>query len=189
MPVLAGVSGAQAASYPHFDGKCTEYKSLKASAYKLPHNVGMSIFQDENYVWICLDLPPESYGALDLSVDAPGLKEPMNLHVSAQLGEWPIAKPEEMPQTAESEKWGNVTGWYSNAVAFNGMNTSGENPRPKYKFSTGRELQISKAHFGRGTWELKLELGLVRDSEGKFQSLTYPASAEGENKTLKIQVE
>lgn len=90
----------------------------------------VQMFQDEAYVWLCYPVPEDSYGTLDLVVDAPGLDEPVNLHVSAQLGEWRAGHRDEAPQGADSDAWWRVEGWWSNAVFWNGTRETDDGPRP-----------------------------------------------------------
>jgi len=70
---------------PLLDGDCGEYESLETSTYSMSPEVTLSIFQDASYLWLCYSLPPQSFGTLDLEVQAPGLQSSLNLHVSAPL--------------------------------------------------------------------------------------------------------
>lgn len=146
--------------------------------------ISVLLFQDADYVWLCYALPAESYGTLDLVVDSPGLADPVNLHVSAQLGEWRADRPDEAPQDADSDRWWTVHGWWSNAVSWNGLRETDEGTQPNFQASEGRELQLSKARFGRGTWRLGFSIGAVRDADGNMQQITLPPEEMG-----KIEVE
>jgi hypothetical protein len=74
---------------PMIDGRCEEYNGLNATQVKMDEAVTLHVYQSKHFVWLCYDYPEGSYGTLDLRVEAPGLKEAMNLHISAQLGDWP----------------------------------------------------------------------------------------------------
>ena len=147
--------------------------------------ISVLLFQDEDYVWICYALPAESYGTLDLVVDSPGLTSPMNLHVSAQLGEWRAGHPDEAPQDSDSDRWWKIEGWWSNAVSFNGMRETDEGPRVNFQWSEGRELQLSKARFGRGTWRLRFSIGMVHDADAGMKQIDLPLE---ENERIVVEI-
>ena len=148
-------------------------------------NLSVLLFQDADYVWLCYALPEQSYGTLDLVVDSPGLADPVNLHVSAQLGEWRVGHPGEEPQDAESDRWWKVHGWWSNAVSWNGTRETDQGPRPNFQASEGRELQLSKARFGRGTWRLNFSIGSVRDADNGMKQIVLPSE---ENAQVVVEI-
>jgi len=167
------ISHAQTAAPPLVDGKCQEYEGLSAQVIELDHGVKLHFYQNQHYVWICYCYQEGSYGTLDLQVEAPGLDEPLNLHVSAQLGEWPVNKPEEQPQDPLSDKWWNHVGWTANEIWPNGIDRSGERAQPQFKNAKARELQLSKARFGRGEWKLKFNIRALRTTNG-MANLNFP---------------
>ena len=160
--------------YPLLDGACGEYADLGAEAVSLPQGMTLFVFQDQRYVWLCATLPPESLGPVDLVIDAPGLDAPRNLHVSAQLGEWLAGDEDGAPDTAESDRWWQVAGWSAIPVRFNGYQGEGDAHRAKFIPSEAREFQLSKTHFGRGSWSLSFEFGLIKSPDSGFQSVTFP---------------
>ena len=141
--------------------------------------ISVLLFQDADYVWLCYALPEESYGTLDLLVDSPGLADPINLHVSARLGEWQAGHRDEGTQESRSDRWWKIHGWWSNAARWNGMRETDEGPRPGFLKSEGRELQLSKARFGRGTWRLNFSIGAVRDADGEMKQIVLPSEENG----------
>ncbi len=159
---------------PIVDGVANEYEALGAERIPLNNDVILYIYQDDHYVWLSYTYPEGSYGTCDLTLDTSELTEPINLHVSAQLGEWPANDPEAAPQNPESELWWDTGGWTANPVWINGMDKSGETPRYRFKNGEARELQLSKEHFGRGTWQLTFEIRAVRNSEGEMYSIIFP---------------
>ncbi len=163
--------------YPLFDGRCDEYADLSAQSTELPHDVTLWTFQDAAYVWLCLALPEESMGTIDLRIEAPGLEDAVNLHVSAQLGEWRADFPDEAPQDAASPIWGTTHGWFANAAttAYR-QDEEGELQRT-WAYSEGREVQLDKDRFGRGSWKLHLQLEMIRDDEGQFQTVFHPPTS------------
>jgi hypothetical protein len=174
---LAGLLAATqvgAAQYPLLDGRCDEYPDLGARVVAESEIISVLFFQDADYVWLCYTLPDDSYGTLDLEVDSPGLADPVNLHVSAQLGEWRVDHPEEVPTSAASDRWWKVQGWWSNAVSWNGTRETDDGPRQNFRASEGRELQLSKARFGRGSWRLRFAIGSVRDTDAEVKQIVLP---------------
>ena len=175
--LLPFLSNAQTSVPPLVDGKCQEYEGLAATVLDLDHGVKLHIYQNEHYVWLCYCYQPGSYGTLDLVLAAPELDRPLNLHVSAQLGEWPANPLEAAPKNPESDKWWNHEGWTANEIWPNGTDRSGEAPRPKFKNADARELQISKARFGKGDWKMKFNIRALRTTSG-MANLTFPAGDE-----------
>jgi hypothetical protein len=191
--LLLGLAGLLAATstqtsagqYPLLDGRCDEYRRIGAHVVAESDVVSVLFFQDADYVWLCYTLPSDSYGTLDLEVDSPGLADPVILHVSAQLGEWRVDHPEEVPTSAASDRWWKVQGWWSNAVSWNGTRETDDGPRQNFQASEGRELQLSKARFGRGSWRLRFAIGSVRDADGEIKQILLPP-AEREQVVVEI---
>ncbi|MBX2846081.1 MAG: hypothetical protein KTR13_07695 [Saprospiraceae bacterium] len=159
---------------PIVDGWMTEYADLGIAPIALSDDVDLYIYQDAHYVWISYTVPGDSFGALDLVVDTDDLSEPVNLHVSAQLGEWPANQPELAPKVATSPDWWNHKDWVSNVVWMNGMLRDTDPPEIQFKNGTGRELQLSKSRFGAGTWKLAFDIRMITNSEGESYNITYP---------------
>jgi len=177
-PILAQEPGS-----PLMDGRCNEYATLAQEHHALAPQVDLHVFQDDDYVWLCYSLPPESHGTLDMYIDAPRLAQPLNLHVSAQLGEWPADG--EGPSGARSEQWWQVDGWWANTAHFNGSRGEGENRRPYFRPSEGRELQMSKEHFGRGEWRLQLDIQGLEVPGGR---IIFPEDVGDEREVMTVVV-
>ena len=118
---------------------------------------------------------PGSYGTGDLWIDSPSIAAPLNLHVSAQLGEWPADRPEEVPADATSDRWWNNNGWSSNIMAYGGLRSRGERTTPRFRPAEGREFQLAKERFGRGEWRLRLSLSGVASAEGGLTTIHLPS--------------
>ena len=179
---LAGSIGAAQAgetAYPLLDGRCDEYQRVGAEVVAKDDTISVLLFQDADYVWLCYALPEESYGSLDLLVDSPGLADPINLHVSARLGEWRADSPGEGSHRPDNNRWWDIHGWWSTASRWNGLQETDQGPRPSFKTSEGRELQLSKARFGRGTWRLHFSIGSVRDADGEMKQIVLPSEENG----------
>lgn len=158
--------------YPLLDGRCDEYGALAAERHHVASGVDLFVFQDRDYVWLCYTLPADVFGALDLVLTAPGLAVPTNLHVSAQLGEWPAGDPAAAPKDPSSSQWWNQRGWSALPIPFNGMHPDG---KIKFRPTPGRELQLGKARFGRATWKLRLQIyGVGSDGRDAY----FPASGD-----------
>ena len=161
---------------PMVDGSCSEYGNLETKTFELPNNIKLNFYQNADFVWFCYSHNKESYSWLDLEVSAPNIKHPINLHVSAQLGEWPLNNPEQKPTLPESDLWWNNVGWIANTNRWNGSMTMGEQTFPKFKPSTAREIQLSKDRFGTGKWHVRFKINNVFDVNGKFINVEYPIS-------------
>ena len=176
------------ADYPLLDGVCDEYPALAHARHRIADDVDLYLFQDRDYVWLCYTLPPDSFGMADLTLAAPGLEAPLNLHVSAQLGEWPANRPEAAPAGPDSPLWWNHRGWSGTTVPFNGAKASLDaagKPKVDYNFrrTRGRELQLSKARFGRGEWRWHIDIRNVADGKGGQRAFRFPETGE---RTLKV---
>ena len=168
---------------PLVDGDCQEYAGLGVESINLTEGVDLFLFQDSHYVWLCYTYPPNSFGTMDLVLETDTLPASLNLHVSAQIGEWPADQKDEAPQDPESDKWWNARGWMANPVWINGMDTSGDKPRYRFKNAPAREVQLSKERFGRGDWRFSLNIRAIRGPDGMFQEVNFPQ--DGGRYTLK----
>ena len=169
---------------PLVDGDCEEYARLEAKRITVSKEIELHLYQDKHYVWMCYSYPSGSFGTVDIKLKTAALPKPLNLHVSAQLGEWPADKPELAPQNPESELWWNAKGWTANPVWINGMDKTTDKPRYRFKNAKARELQLSKRRFGRGDWLFSMEIRSIKGVDGKFYDLTFPKA--GEFYSLKI---
>lgn len=169
---------------PLVDGSCQEYEGLEAQIIALDYGVKLHMYQDDHYVWFCYCYADGSFGTLDMEVESPNLDGPLNLHVSAQLGEWPINQPELAPKNSQSDKWWNHKGWTANEVWMNGLNRTEERTSPRWKNAPARELQLSKTRFGRGDWKIKMQINSVKKPDEGLASITFPADAD--TYTLKV---
>jgi hypothetical protein len=181
--LLLTTSSAMAQEPPLVDGDCDEYPRLKAKQLALSKDVTLNIFQDKHFVWLCYGYPEGSFATVDLKLKTPALPDTLNLHVSAQLGEWPLNKPELAPKDPESDLWWNTKGWTANPVWINGMDRTGERPRYRFKNAKAREFQLSKRRFGRGEWQFSMEIRRIKGSDGSFYDVVFPRA--GEFHTLK----
>src|SRR4030095_950886 len=96
------------------DGDCSEYPPLRAERLTVSPDVDLYIYQDRYFVWLCYTYPTGSFATVDLTLKTRAIPEPIDLHVSAQLGEWPANKPELVPKNAESDLWWKFHGWDAN---------------------------------------------------------------------------
>jgi hypothetical protein len=163
---------------PLVDGDCDEYSRLKAKQIAISNDITLSIFQDKHFVWLCYGYPEGSFATVDLKLKTPALSETLNLHVSAQLGEWPVTKPELIPPNPESDLWWNAKGWTANPVWINGMDRTGAQARYRFKNAKAREFQLSKRRFGRGEWQFSMEIRRIKGSDGNFYDVVFPRGGE-----------
>lgn len=161
---------------PLVDGDCGEYAALGAAPVAMAPGVDLFAYQDPHHVWLCFTVPPGGFGILDLRIEAPALAEALNLHVSAQLGEWPADRPEAAPANALDERWWNVHGWTANPLRFRGVDRTEEAAQAQFESAPARELQLGKARFGRGEWRLGFSILAVRpEGDGAFGDVEFPA--------------
>ena len=179
---LGALCSIHAQEPPLVDGDCAEYPSLKVSTLTVSKDVTLHIYQNKHFVWLCYSYPDGSFGTADLKLITSAFPAGINLHVSAQLGEWPLDKPELAPKNPESELWWNTVGWTANTVWINGMDRSGERPRPRYKNAKAREMQLRKARFGKGSWKFSLEIRSIKAPDGKLYDVVFPTSGRHEIK-------
>lgn len=167
------------AAEPMLDGSCAEHLELADSTYEINERMTLYISEREDHVWLCYTVPEGQMGMLDLTVDSPGLERPLNLHVSAQLGEWPAGDPGAVPSVPEDPRWWNVAGWHANTLRFRGARETEQGRYPVFRSAPGREMQLAKSRFGTGEWKLVFAI----DSHSQQTGVRWPA--EG---TLKIAV-
>jgi hypothetical protein len=185
--MFAGISaagGGKPKAPPLVDGSCDEYTSLGAESVPLSSDVVLRIYQDKFFVWMCYGYPEGSFGTLDLTLTTSTLKEGLNLHASAQLGEWPADKPDLAPTSPESELWWNIHGWTANPVWINGMDNTSDKPRYRFKNAKARELQPNKQRFGSGVWRFKLEIRNIKGTDGRQYDIAFPK--DGTQYLLKV---
>jgi hypothetical protein len=159
---------------PLVDGNSQEYKTLGVKPIPISQGVDLYIYQNEHYVWLCYDYPDGSFGTLDMKLKTDALDEAINLHVSGQLGEWLVSKPETAPTNPESDRWWNNEGWIANPIWINGMDTTGTKPRYRFKNAKAREVQLSKSRFGKGSWQMQLEIRAIKQPDGTFAAVNFP---------------
>lgn len=182
LTLLLFVSPAVPAQPPLVDGDCSEYTRLKARRYSVSTDVVLYFYQDKHFVWFCYSYPEGSFATADLKLVTAVFTSGINLHVSAQLGEWPADKPDKAPKNAESDLWWNHKGWTANTVWINGMDRSGPTPRYRFKNAKAREMQLGKERFGRGRWKFSLDIRSIRGADGKTYDVTFPATGQQEVK-------
>jgi hypothetical protein len=157
------------------DARCPTQEWSAATRVDVGSGVSLLSQQDAHFVSLCLTLPAESLGTIDLYLLPEGASEPHNLHVSAQIGErqktggkWP------------DWTWGNNQGWASPVVPFRGLATEEGKPRLQWGSSEGREIQISRARFTGRRWKFMFELralGPAREGQVVFPRGALPDDA------------
>lgn len=167
-------------AYPLMDGRCDEFPAIAQAQYAVEEGITLYQFQDRHYVWFCYTIPEGDFGTMDLHVAAPGLEAPLNLHVSAQLGEWRVDRPEDAPLNPQSDRWWNHHGWTGYWTGFNGFETRADEPgqSPRFRRHPGREVQLDKRRFGRGEWHWSIEVNGITGADGKRRTLRYPDHGE-----------
>ncbi|MEO9870723.1 hypothetical protein [Ekhidna sp.] len=158
---------------PMVDGDITDFQQLGVEPIELMQGSNLYLYQNDHFVWLGFDYPEESFGTMDLKLITPTLSDTLNMHISAQIGEWYLSEGSPRPDNPESDLWWNHQGWYANEVWPNGTDRSSENPQPKFKNAKAREIQISKERFGRGKWMMQAEIRAIRTGSG-FTGTSFP---------------
>jgi hypothetical protein len=153
---------------PIVDGRCTEYTEPPARVLSMESGLVLHVIENQDAIWLCVPLPADSVGMLDLGIDSAALERPLNLHVSAQLGEWPKGGPS--PLGPDSPIWWNHRGWTANWQWFHGMSIDGGHP--EFAYAPARELQLSKDRFGALPWKLSFTFYQVRGADGTLHNIT-----------------
>ncbi|MEP1033039.1 hypothetical protein [Ekhidna sp.] len=161
------------ATPPLVDGNIDDFLQLGIEPIALAEGTKLYFYQNDHYVWIAYDYPEGSYGTLDLKLLTPNLTDTINLHVSAQLGEWLLKEGAPKPDNSVSELWWNHEGWYANEVWMNGLDRSEDEVNPNWRNGKAREIQISKVRFGKGEWKLQLNIRAIQTPDG-FTGITFP---------------
>lgn len=172
----AGAAQNAATAEPMLDGRCEEHRAAGVQPQPVGNGVTAYLRQTANHVWLCFDVPQGSYAPLDLRLEAPRLQRAINLHASAQLGEWDADDPSAAPADSASPLWWKVEGWWANTIVFNGMTDTPQGRRARFRFAEGREIQFSKDRFGRGTWRLSADIMNVAGPDGEMISLRWPSA-------------
>lgn len=156
--VFAGI-GRIGVAAPLLDGDCDDHRAAGVVPQSIADGVSLYVRLDEGQLWLCATLAPGDLGVLDLQLVMPAYPEGLNLHVSAQLGQWPLDQPALAPTRADSPDWWNHRGWSGSTLRFNGKVEADGQRRPRLLPGPARELQIDVAHFGAGEWRLVLLFG------------------------------
>ena len=143
-----------------------------AAASRTPIGDGHTLLlqQDARTVYLCVPLPPDSYGSTDLYILPGDEPMPFNLHASAQVGE-------RRKTTAGWPDWtfGNYRGWYSPPVTFSAAAVADGRPRLTFGAVAAREFAIQKSKFPSSRWRFMIEIGALGPE--KTGSMRFPAAA------------
>lgn len=156
------------------DGRCDGDEWRNASRTPLRDGMELLLQQNSSQVALCVTLPPDSYGTMDLYVGSQTVPIPINLHASAQVGE-------RQRTTTGWPEWifGNQRDWYSPPVALSRATVTDGKVQLTFGAVAAREVVVAKEKFGRGPWRVMLEVrALGADKRG---SLQFPAAASADD--------
>ena len=160
------------------DGRCDDHAQA-VRAQPIGDGAAAYARQTADHVWLCFAVPDGSYASLDLRIETPALARPLNLHASAQLGEWAADEPGAAPANGSSESWWKgVDGWWASTTPFNGSIATPEGRRTNFRTVRGREVQLSKRRFGLGLWKVSAVISDVAVPGGGRVSVKWPASGQ-----------
>jgi hypothetical protein len=155
------------------DGRCDRAEWDLAATTALDAGHVLLAQHDARHVYLCIRVPADSHGTLDLYLQAAGAPALHNLHASAQVGER-VRGADGWPEYT----WWNHRGWYSPAVPFTGIERDGERSRAEFATGVPREVQIEKARFGAGPWRVLFVVGGRRDASGAWAPLRWPPAGD-----------
>jgi hypothetical protein len=174
--LVAAAAGAEPLTSPSgrsilLDNRCDPDEWQDAARRDLGEGVVLRFKHDAHHAYLCLTLPPESLGAIDLYLQSDAAQRPWNLHASAQLGE----KQRGADGWPPDWTWGNERGWYSPAVPFRGLQSGEHGSHVAFGDIAAREIQLSRVRFGPGPWRLMFELHAL--GPARSRELRFPAAA------------
>ncbi|MCB1552824.1 MAG: hypothetical protein KDJ14_03365 [Xanthomonadales bacterium] len=161
-------------SAPLLDGDCGDHRDAGVVPRILAQSVELYVHEYAGQLWLCATLAPGDLGTVDVQLVTPRYPRGINLHVSAQLGEWPLDRPDDAPTGANDARWWNHRGWSGSTLRFHGMEDVDGQRRPRLLPGRARELQIDVARFGAGTWNLLLRFQQL----GGREELIYPDAGD-----------
>lgn len=159
------------------DGRCTETAYQEAHVEQIGSGAKLHLIGSERYVFMCIELPQESYGTFDLYTKDSASQKLVNFHVSGQRGER-IQQPD---GTWPNYVWENQQGWYGNVVV---MKWNREDGFECCITSQARELQFEKARLidDKNGTTLMFEMRAIMDEGGARRGQAkFPEGAVIEN--------
>ena len=163
------------------DNLCGEAEWADAARTEIAPGVTLLAKADDDYVYLCWTLPPESLGALDLYLIVPG-EASRNLHVSAQVGERWLG-----PQGWSDYAWGEHAGWYGAPVRTTGFEVLPDGRRAiAFADSPAREIQINR-NISRAAWWLMFQLHAV--GPGRAREITWPQGGNPEDTRTWVELD
>ena len=173
LAAAAAITVGQAERPILLDNLCGEAEWADAARTEIAPGVTLLAKADDDYVYLCWTLPPESLGALDLYLIVPG-EASRNLHVSAQVGERWLG-----PQGWSDYAWGEHAGWYGAPVRTTGFEVLPDGRRAiAFADSPAREIQINR-NISRAAWWLMFQLHAV--GPGRAREITWPQGGNPED--------
>lgn len=163
------------------DNQCAESEWGDAAVTDVGEGVTLLAKADDDFVYLCWRLPPESLGTLDFYLIVPG-EASRDMHISAQVGDRWLG-----PNGWSDFAWGEHPGWYGPPVAFAGMETRPDGARaPIWRDSAAREMQISR-DISRAAWAFMFEMRAI--GPGRAKTLTWPQGADPEDTRTWVELD
>lgn len=148
---------AEAAARPMLDGRCDDPAYQDATAHALGDGVGLFAVSDALSFTLCIALPQPGFAALDLVLE-PEVGGPVELHVSARLGERPWTPTVARPWTFEP-----VSGWFSPVTPYVAM----EGAAPRFRDVSAREIQFDRTQFDASSYGSRVSISALSPSAGE----------------------
>ncbi len=176
--VLAAAAPAHAAIEPPFgapilmDGKCDDSEWRDAMEAAVAPGHVLRVKRTERYVFMCITYPDDSFGTLEGYVTTARQTTPLNIHVSAKVGDR-LWTEEGWPRF----EWWAAEGWWSNAVRYNSF----EDGEQRFLGAPAREIQFDLDHFGREDWRIMFDMYYGRRDDGTYDTVPLPVGSTFED--------
>jgi hypothetical protein len=181
LAAAAAIAVGQAETPILLDNQCGEAEWADAAKTDVGQGVTLLAKADEDYVYLCWRLPPESLGTLDFYLIVPG-EASRNMHVSAQVGDRWLG-----PDGWSEYAWGEHPGWFGPPVAFSGYETQADGSRvARFADNPAREIQISR-EISRAKWFFMFQMRAI--GPGRAGELTWPRGGVPEDTRTWVELD
>jgi hypothetical protein len=160
MKALAAIVAPYSPDPVLLDSRCEASEYGRAVRQDLGRGVTLYAMHGRAHIFLCASLPPRSLGSLDLYLQSPRGGPITRLHLSRQLGE--VTHPEGSEPDPKFRVHPDWSGPTNEILSFRDR---------QFDFVQAREVQLSKARFGKGPWRVRLvlaELGPDQESIVEF---------------------
>lgn len=177
----AAITVGQAERPILLDNHCPDAEWAGATQAEVGEGVTLLAMADEDFVYLCWRLPPQSLGTLDFYLIVPG-EAVRNMHVSAQVGDRWLG-----PDGWSAYAWGEHPGWFGPPLRFSGLQTLPDGSREAdFADSPAREIQIDR-NISRAAWFFMFQLRAVGPNHAR--EITWPQGGVPEDTRTWVELD